>query len=732
MFKALGNALYKTPWWALLLGGLFTLLLLGLFTVPFNVIRLTDSGASRAENQAIQREIDHALGDSALGMAERVVGALAERTKDPDRKAELDIAMQEIADARRDAFNAQREARRAASEASREAAREARRAARDAAEAAQNAAREAATQARDGARNKIETLTSAREEMVELQTRVGHKDDAALASIDAAITQARESEREAEKALAELKRDRNFSIGLGPSSATSAKSAPTAPPAPSPPTPPGSPADPKAPKAPVAGVSKPGSVNFDVDTGEKRVRGQIDIIDGETPSIEIKTDDGKTTVVSATALTPELRDDIRRRVASDFRRVGIGSALILAFIPLFIMIAIAKVYIGRSRRAQELAKQKTQEAESANVNRQIVEAKLMALQAQVEPHFLYNTLANVQALTEVDPAQANQMTGHLIQYLRAALPKMRENISTVGQEIELVRAYLNILKMRMGTRLEFGIDVPDDVKSLPFPPLMLPSLVENAIKHGLEPQREGGRIDVSAEKVGEGDTAQVRLIVRDTGRGFSDAPVQAGGGVGLANIRERLAALFGERARLIMESNVPKGVIATIETPAQGASAFTAPAAPAAATPETPKSWQARTWRAATRTHSVWATILMKGFVLIVALLGLMFMLGLIALATGMMPLHIGGAEISGLEGMALGTVILLIAFGVLSIVALMVVGVLYGLGFLLVALAVGIPAIIILSVFPALAPFLFVAFLFYWFWWRKRAKPVNIRPPGP
>src|SRR6185369_17090856 len=155
-------------------------------------------------------------------------------------------------------------------------------------------------------------------------------------------------------------------------------------------------------------------------------------------------------------------------------RIGVGSAMVLAFIPIFIMLLIAKYFIGRSRRATAFAEQKKQEAEVSNVNRQITEARLQALQAQVEPHFLYNTLANVQALTEVDPAQANQMTGHLIQYLRSSLPKMRENTSTVGQEIELVRAYLNILKMRMGERLAFDIDCPTDLNGISFPPMMLP------------------------------------------------------------------------------------------------------------------------------------------------------------------------------------------------------------------------------------------------------------------
>jgi hypothetical protein len=135
----------------------------------------------------------------------------------------------------------------------------------------------------------------------------------------------------------------------------------------------------------------------------------------------------------AAILSPDVRDDIRAKVSGDVWRIGIGSALILLFIPLFMMLLIAKYFIGRSRRALAFAEEKNLEAKISDVSRQITEARLQALQAQVEPHFLYNTLANVQALTEIDPPAANAMVGHLIQYLRAALPKMRESTSTIGQ-----------------------------------------------------------------------------------------------------------------------------------------------------------------------------------------------------------------------------------------------------------------------------------------------------------
>jgi hypothetical protein len=717
MFKFLGNAIYKTPWWAMFLGGLFVLLLLALFTVPTNVIKLTDAQDGSADRRAVQREVDLAMKDSALGLAERVVTSMVERTSDPGRRAELEQALREIAEARKEMAVVAGDAQRAIADATGEATREAKRMAKEAATNARERAKEAAVQARDAARERLQDLRNAKQEARNLQERVGLKDESTLASFDKAITEAEASVKQAEEAIRELKKPRALTFGVGP-------------------------IPPVAPQAPEKKSDE--SLSFDLGAGDKRIKGSIEQTPSGAPVIRLDpagvvgaitpppAPDAPSALSPPSApLPPELRDDIRRKVTSDFRRVGIGSALILAFFPLFFILVIVKYYIGRSRRAQEVAAQKTEEAASANVNRQIVEAKLMALQAQVEPHFLYNTLANVQALTEVDPAQANQMTGHLIQYLRASLPKMRENISTVGQEVELVRAYLNILRMRMGDRLAFDVVVPDALLNAPFPPLMLPSLVENAIKHGLEPVREGGRIDVIAEKVGEGDAAMIRMIVRDTGRGFSDEPVQLGGGVGLANIRERLQALFADRAHLTLEANSPKGVVAMIEVPANGATVFDA--APASAPPEeAPKTWHAKTLRVAAKTHSAWANFLVKAFVAIIAVLGVMFIVGIIGLASGLLPMTIGDTKISGLEGMAIGTLVLLLAFGILSVAALIVIAVLYGLSFIFVALAIGIPVLIILSLFPPLLPFFVIGFFVYWFWWRKRKTPIIINPPKP
>ncbi len=493
---------------------------------------------------------------------------------------------------------------------------------------------------------------------------------------------------------------------------------------------------PKAPSAPVAppwraccrpdslsmGLKVPGGPTIGVvidDPGafvlERNKKGEL-MINGERIALAPN--------VPLPPLPPELRESIKSSVHSDVRRIGVGSVMVLVFIPMFIMMLIAKYFIDRSRRATAFAEQKKKEAEQSNVNRQIVEARLQALQAQVEPHFLYNTLANVQALTEVDPEQANQMTGHLIQYLRNALPKMRESTSTVGQEIELVRAFLNILKMRMGARLEFDIHCADDLLKLPFPPMMLPSLVENAIKHGLEPQREGGRIDVTVTPVMTALGKRVRIEVKDTGKGLVDSPATAGTGVGLSNIRERLIALYGEGdngGKLTLESNDPKGVIATLEVPVDPQPSVGAtPAAPAK--PEPPKGWWGKTRFAIAASHGVWAKIMSRTFIFLMIALALVFGLALAALYTGLIPMNVGDVELGGVEGMALGTLLLIAAFGLVALVLLVVVGLLYGLGLLFAGLVIIIPLIILISVFPAMAPFILVGGAIYW-WFVHRKK---------
>jgi signal transduction histidine kinase len=235
----------------------------------------------------------------------------------------------------------------------------------------------------------------------------------------------------------------------------------------------------------------------------------------------------------------------------------------ISFVMLLIVTSvIAKMLLGGKRRAETRAQAASATAAEEGLKRQLAEAQLKMMQAQVEPHFLFNTLASVDYLIETDPARASKMQKNLIQYLRAALPQMREGSTTLGKELSLVRSYLEILKVRMDDRLQFAITVPQGLMSAQFPPMVMQSLVENAIKHALEPKPEGGSITVTAD-IANGN---LRLTVADTGLGFG-ASGKAGTGVGLANVRERLAALYGGRAKFTIEANSPSGTIATVEVP---------------------------------------------------------------------------------------------------------------------------------------------------------------------
>jgi sensor histidine kinase YesM len=195
---------------------------------------------------------------------------------------------------------------------------------------------------------------------------------------------------------------------------------------------------------------------------------------------------------------------------------------------------------------------------------------MAAMQAQVEPHFLFNTLASIDHLIETDPARASTMQKNLIALLRASMPTMREangdgnssGVRDLGRELAVIRPYLEILKVRMEERLVTEIAVPDGLLSAEFPPMMIQTLVENAIKHGLEPKPEGGSLRVAAEIL----HGKMAVSVADTGLGFGRAAT-AGTGVGLANIRERLQLLYGTRATLTVAENQPSGTVVTVTVP---------------------------------------------------------------------------------------------------------------------------------------------------------------------
>lgn len=276
-------------------------------------------------------------------------------------------------------------------------------------------------------------------------------------------------------------------------------------------------------------------------------------------------------------------EQVSRQVARRTRvyREESGEWFMSFLLVLIVAMIIVKVVLGSKKKAESRAQAATATAAEEGLKRQLAEAQLKMMQAQVEPHFLFNTLASVDYLIETDPARASKMQKNLIQYLRAALPQMREGSTTLGKEIALCRAYLEILKVRMEDRLQFAITVPQGLASAQFPPMVLQSLVENAIKHGLEPKAEGGSLTISAD-IANGN---LRVTVADTGLGFA-AAARPGSGVGLTNVRERLAALYGGRARISIEANTPAGTIATIEVPyAIDPEAKDSPEAPMAAQP---------------------------------------------------------------------------------------------------------------------------------------------------
>jgi hypothetical protein len=222
-----------------------------------------------------------------------------------------------------------------------------------------------------------------------------------------------------------------------------------------------------------------------------------------------------------------------------------------------------------TRRVAEKRRMEKLRATQSESEKERTVARLNLLHAQVEPHFLYNTLASAQYLTRTDPAQADHMLGHLIHYLRHSLPLTEDALSTLGDELERTRAYLEIMRLRMGPRLSLQLEVPDALRAVPLPPMMLQTLVENAIKHGLEPKPGGGTVWISARL----DDDAVAITVADDGRGFSDA--SSGTGIGLKNVRERLRLIYGAAASLSVVSNAPEGVASTITVPLRAASSQT-------------------------------------------------------------------------------------------------------------------------------------------------------------
>ena len=247
---------------------------------------------------------------------------------------------------------------------------------------------------------------------------------------------------------------------------------------------------------------------------------------------------------------------------------GIGRWLFTApqFVSSFITALIISTVISLiwQRRTKELAGQialAEERGRSEAAERAAAQANLRALQAQIEPHFLFNTLANVTSLIHTQPDIAKKMLEEFIGYLRASLSLSREAETTLAKEFELMQGYLSVFKVRMGPRLDFAVDLPDEVKHTALPPMLIQPLVENAIKHGVEPNIDGGNIKLAARRVGD----NIEIEVVDDGLGFGNT---TSNGIGLSNVRERLEKIYGARASLVIQDNQPRGTRITILIPA--------------------------------------------------------------------------------------------------------------------------------------------------------------------
>ncbi len=234
-------------------------------------------------------------------------------------------------------------------------------------------------------------------------------------------------------------------------------------------------------------------------------------------------------------------------------------------IGLWLVLVAAIGYFFYSKKHLQISKEIIQQERINRLSseKQALEANLRLLQAQIEPHFLFNTLSNVLSLIDTDPAKGKSMLVDLIHYMRTSLSRTLPVATTLNQEMDIINAYLNIQKVRMGERLRFTIELPDALLEHPFPPMLLQPLVENAVKHGLEPAIEGGEITI---KVVE-ENGLIRIEVQDTGNGFSSYETA---GVGITNVGERIRLLYGDEGRLILEANDPHGVKAIIEVPKHG------------------------------------------------------------------------------------------------------------------------------------------------------------------
>jgi signal transduction histidine kinase len=250
----------------------------------------------------------------------------------------------------------------------------------------------------------------------------------------------------------------------------------------------------------------------------------------------------------------------------------VTAGLVFGFLFAFVTALIAHL---RNREYRALTAHLEAEARQSETSRQLAESKLKLLQLQIEPHFLFNTLGSAQQLADAKAPEAARLIADLIHFLRAATPALRDEVTTLQREAGMLRAYLGIMQTRLGRRLAWSVEIAPGLAEVAIPPGMLITLVENAIKHGIEPSPRGGSINVVLAR----DGTRLSLCVADTGAGLTDQPSTSG--IGLANIRERLALLYGDTATLELEENEPHGfrarIVLPVERPTrQGHAQFTA------------------------------------------------------------------------------------------------------------------------------------------------------------
>ena len=243
---------------------------------------------------------------------------------------------------------------------------------------------------------------------------------------------------------------------------------------------------------------------------------------------------------------------------STWEQVALAPNRLVTSLLITLSTGVAGSYFFHSR-----GKQKTQQARIALVERDAMEARLQLLQAQLEPHMLFNTLANLRVLVSTDPVQATRMLDHLVAYLRATLVASRTTEHSLAQEFDRLRDYLELMAVRMGPRLQYRLELPAELADWPVPSLLLQPLVENSIRHGLEPQVQGGSVTVRAMATPEG----LQLQVQDTGAGVAAQRGVGGTGFGLTQVRERLATRFGQSAHLVVKPAAQGGTLALITLP---------------------------------------------------------------------------------------------------------------------------------------------------------------------